>query len=464
MSVEKRCSCDEKRWTKCPHDAWYLQTFRWQGQAYEPNLTRYARVVLGRVITTKTDAEAVEDLVCAAIRAGTYVPVKAYRPAAAPPPVLLGQSLRRIADAFLVSFVDGDPEKRRNSKINDRAILKHLCAFRTDRGPLGDQPMAAVTIDTLIAFRKAQTHLAQSTWAKYRTLLGQCWRWARWAGHVETDLFATTPPEMLKLLRRKKAAQRHRRISDEEIVRLLEAAAESRYAQAATRLGALIVALLETGCRVGELLALQWRDVQLAARQVFIRAEEVGGAKTDEGRMIELSQCLLELLPTLRRDPAGQELPRTAYVFGTEYGERVRSIDKAWQTAVLKAHGHTPIWTGKGKLAPASRAALQGIDLHLHDLRHEAGCRLLESGWFDLAQIQRRYGHASLAQTAGYLHATAGSMRQAQQDYDRARGADPAAIPAPSADKLRTKGRPAALSVVPPRRENGRKVKGDTRL
>ena len=44
------------------------------------------------------------------------------------------------------------------------------------------------------------------------------------------------------------------------------------------------------------------------------------------------------------------------------------------------------------------------IDLHFHDLRHEGGIRLLEKGW-QLHWLQKMYGHASLAQTATYLHA-----------------------------------------------------------
>jgi hyperosmotically inducible periplasmic protein len=58
------------------------------------------------------------------------------------------------------------------------------------------------------------------------------------------------------------------------------------------------------------------------------------------------------------------------------------SPKKSWETAVLKAHGHIPQWTKKNKaLTVESRAALDAIDLHFHDLRHEAGSRLLERGW-----------------------------------------------------------------------------------
>ena len=71
----------------------------------------------------------------------------------------------------------------------------------------------------------------------------------------------------------------------------------------------------------------------------------------------------------------------SCYVFGDEAGLQVGNVKRAWETAVLKAHGHTPQWTKSKALAPASRAVLDSIDLHFHDLRHEAGSRLLEAGW-----------------------------------------------------------------------------------
>jgi site-specific recombinase XerD len=76
-----------------------------------------------------------------------------------------------------------------------------------------------------------------------------------------------------------------------------------------------------------------------------------------------------------------------------------------WTTCVLKAHGHQPMWTPKGWLTPESQAVLHAIDLHFHDLRHEAGSRLLEAGW-PLHHVQHMLGHANLSQTSTYLNAT----------------------------------------------------------
>jgi hypothetical protein len=52
----------------------------------------------------------------------------------------------------------------------------------------------------------------------------------------------------------------------------------------------------------------------------------------------------------------GKEHPPTAFIFGDEAGGEVKSIRRAWETAVLKAHGHTPDWIAKGEVV----AGVQG--------------------------------------------------------------------------------------------------------
>ncbi len=108
------------------------------------------------------------------------------------------------------------------------------------------------------------------------------------------------------------------------------------------------------------------------------------------------------------------------YVFGDPAGLKVGNIKRAWETAVLKAHGHIPAWTENNRLAPASRAAVRAIDLHFHDLRHEAGSRLLEAGW-PLHHVQEMLGHANVSQTSTYLNATRIGLRESMRKFDDAR-------------------------------------------
>jgi integrase len=221
-----------------------------------------------------------------------------------------------------------------------------------------------------------------------------------------------------RLTARAKVAQRRRRISPTEETALLSAAGALKRGSG-LRLQWVIIAAIETGARVGELLAIRWADVNMDKRTVFVRAVEVGAKKTGRARLLPMSARLAAVLEMARLDPAGRVYPPPAYVFGT-LGARVKSVKKAWVTAVLRAHDHQPEWV-TGKLSVASRERLQAIDLHFHDLRHEAGCRWLEAGW-PIHHVQEMLGHTNLSQTSTYLHAAEMGLQESMRRFDAACG------------------------------------------
>jgi hypothetical protein len=115
-------------------------------------------------------------------------------------------------------------------------------------------------------------------------------------------------------------------------------------------------------------------------------------------------------------------LPLDTYVFGTAIGQKVTDIKRAWMTAVLRAHDHRPTFTATANLSPESRAALAAIDLHLHDLRREAGSRWLEGG-VPLHTIREWLGHTSIAQTSTYLAGTIKTQHDAMTAFETRRAA-----------------------------------------
>jgi len=92
----------------------------------------------------------------------------------------------------------------------------------------------------------------------------------------------------------------------------------------------VLVALLDTACRVGEVLSLQWKDVNLDRKEIVIEAVK---AKTRTARIVPISTRLKGVLEMRRLDPAGKEFGPDAYVFGDEVGERVGSVRIAWEAA-----------------------------------------------------------------------------------------------------------------------------------
>jgi len=79
-------------------------------------------------------------------------------------------------------------------------------------------------------------------------------------------------------------------------------------------------------------------------------------------------------------------------------------VKTAWESAVLKAHDVKPQRTATGGLSIDRQAKLAEIDLHFHDLRHEAG----SASWRPAGRCTRsaRFGHANVTTTARYLNVT----------------------------------------------------------
>ena len=272
----------------------------------------------------------------------------------------------------------------------------------------GTRTLATITEDDLEVFfaRLSERGLAQSTRNKYVQMLKSLFRWATRKGYLSRD-----PAADSDVLKRRKVAQRERRLEPDEEQKLLDHAGPHRQR--------LIIGAIESCCRKGELLALTWRDVALDRREITVRAET---SKTKPGRVIPISARLSAVLEHAKTGPTGRDFEPDDFVFGDAIGRRLTNIAKAWETCLLKAHGHTPRWVGNNALAPESREALSAIGLVFHDLRHEGGSRLLESGW-PLRNVSHMLGHANIAQTSTYLNATKVGLQEAMRRLDATRGA-----------------------------------------
>jgi len=227
--------------------------------------------------------------------------------------------------------------------------------------------------------------------------------WAIAEGYITDTPYKRGPLTVLKLEASVEGA-RTRRLDPGMQTALLE--------HADPLLRAVLVAALTTGCRIGELLSLQWtqirRDEKGEVRYIILPATKT---KTAEARVIPVGSRLRAELEMRRHSPDGKEHLPSAFVFGNEVGERTTSIRRQWEDAVLLTHGHTPM-RKRGKLSSESRALFQSIDLHVHDLRREFACALLESG-AALHDIQAFLGHANISTTSRYLQSTPVRLQQA---------------------------------------------------
>jgi integrase len=250
--------------------------------------------------------------------------------------------------------------------------------------------LKAITTDDIEVFREARRAegLSPVTVNHDLKLLRKMMNWGIRKGYLERSPFKIGTEAAITLDRE---IPRDRRFeTDEDEGRLLGAANDD--------LRSLIIAMLDTACRPGELLSLQWHDVNLERREFVVRAEK---SKTRTSRLVPMSTRLLAVLEMRRHGPDGKEFPAGAYVFGDVIGRRVKSVRTAWNNA-------------------ATAAGLKGFQLR--DLRHEAGSRFDEAG-VPISYVSKILGHTNLSTTSRYLNIHRRGLQAAMQKLEEHRPA-----------------------------------------
>jgi integrase len=145
----------------------------------------------------------------------------------------------------------------------------------------------------------------------------------------------------------------------------------------ANHLTPIVLLALNTGLRKGEILALCWADVDLAAARLTVRGE---GAKSGQTRHVPLNT---EAVGVLRDWKAATAADVTEYVFtGRNEGEALDDVKKAWLPLI--------------KAAKVERFVF-------HDLRHTFASKLVMAG-VDLNTVRELLGHADIKMTLRYAH------------------------------------------------------------
>jgi integrase len=166
----------------------------------------------------------------------------------------------------------------------------------------------------------------------------------------------------------------------------------------------LAEALIATGLRISEALALTWADVDWSARSLRVlrsrKAQGHGSTKSDRFRAVGFGSRLEALLRDLRtaRAPIG---PSTLVFRGPRGGELSRS------DVSRDLHKHA-----------LEDAGLRRT-VRLHDLRHTAAASWLAAG-LPLIYVQRQLGHASITTTQQvYGHLEESFLRGAADRVER---------------------------------------------
>jgi integrase len=367
-NVRKICGC--VKWRTCAHP-WYVsyregkETDPKTGKLRERGLRRQLAPLVGREPTDYADA------VAEARRA-----IVAWKDGRNPHDLLPG-------DQPTLSALMAEYGRRAYASASEKyhvAVIERTIV-PAPGGPrrLGGWRATDVTADAIEAFRAQRPSVGANRNLAY---LRAAFNWAVLRGLVPGSPFRVGHVAVVKLAREEARSRR------------LQPGEEERLVLAANGLHDLVIGALETACRVGELLSLQWQQVRFTPRaELFFPG---GKTKAKRPRRIPISTALRPILEGRRLDPAGYPLPPDAFVFGDEIGRRRGSIKTAWRLACKRA---------------------KMVDLHFHDLRREAASRWMDAG-VPLATISRWLGHHNISQTSTYLAASIGNDEAAMRAFE----------------------------------------------
>lgn len=177
---------------------------------------------------------------------------------------------------------------------------------------------------------------------------------------------------------------------------------------------ALVMLLLDSGCRRGEAVALRWDDVDLKsgytqvkgnAQYTVEKGKYITTPKSGKGRLVILNQPVLDVLKEWKREQTkwllSMGLPRTGFIFTQDDGE------------MLNPNAPTKYLSKFGK-----RYDFPG--LHPHTLRHTMATVSIANG-ADIVSISKKLGHAAPSITLNiYSHANQEAQLRANKSLEMA--------------------------------------------
>src|SRR3954451_11711209 len=255
----------------------------------------------------------------------------------------VGDLLRRYEREITVRKRGAD---REGFKI--RVLLAH---------PLTTAPLSKVSGVMVAQYRDDRLkQVSSGTVRRELALLQHCFELARkeWG-------FASLTNPVRQIVLPEPSKGRNRRLGDEELDRLWNAAKRAR----AWYVGPIVELALETGMRRGELLSLKWSEIALFARLV-----RVATSKNGHPRIMPLSPRAVEVLRAIQRK-GELVFPISAFAFR-----------QAWDRLTKRAGV---------------------VNLRFHDLRHEAISRFFEAG-LNVPEVALISGHRTPAMLFRYTH------------------------------------------------------------
>lgn len=252
---------------------------------------------------------------------------------------------REMAELYYETY--SLPHKK--SYRRDARLIKHLNSF------FGNTQLSAITSLMIERYKNLRLKkVAPATVNRELACLKHIYTKA-----MDWNKTRSNPTKKIKLYREPKG--RVRFLDEKELPALLEACGEP--------LKSMVAIALNTGLRKGNLILLQWKDIDFQRNLIFIEDTKAG-----EPFRIPINNIVVS---TLERQPK-----YGPYVFskknGKPYGDPRKSFKQALEKAGIK-------------------------DFRWHDLRHCFASYLVMSG-VDIINVKELMGHKTIEMTLRYAH------------------------------------------------------------
>lgn len=273
--------------------------------------------------------------------------------------------LKDVIESFSLNYAPFHYKQRADQKEAWRFQCKTL------RERLGSYSIAAIDQRVVAAFRDSRRReVSASTVRKDIFMLSKVLKYA------EQELGIVLPHgnPVLKIAKPSDGKARDRRLSKQEWEAFERECRKSRN----RLLWPAVQLAVETGMRQGEILSLQWSEIDLQHRIAILL-----DTKNGEARAVPLSSRAIEILNQLR---------------GNDKSASGRVIPLARMTL-----HHAFLYARR-------RAGIK--DFAFHDLRHEALSRLAERGDLSVLELAAISGHKTLQMLKRYTHLQAEKLAQ----------------------------------------------------
>lgn len=263
-------------------------------------------------------------------------------------------------------------------------LLPHFARYRLDAITVAD-------VDRYRAAKVREGRLNPNATNKTLTRLAQILEVAVEYGHIERN------PAKGRHRRLKPSAPKRAWLEPEQVAPLLDAAsfldAERNRSDDVGGRRALLATLILAGLRIGELLALRWRDVDLASGRL-----RVGDSKTDAGRRtVDLSPALRDELAAHKAGTRYAEPGDLVFCTRTGRAQNRNNVRRRVLVAAVK-RANEQLARDESEIPPLPE------QLSPHGLRHTFASLLFEAG-ATVPYVMAQLGHADPKVTLGiYAH------------------------------------------------------------